>query len=284
MRKLSLFRKKSGLVLMGGGARGLAHIGVLEALQENGMDFDLVCGTSTGGIIGGLFSYGYSPKEIRKMALNFDYTKILRIPRISLFKNLNNLFEIIILSTYSRIFEKDEEDKVEEILKEVVQDTLIENLKVKFFCTAVDLVSGKEVIFDKGPLYKALRATMSYPFIFKPVNYNRMVLIDGGVLDNAPVIKAKEFGAKKVLVVDIHRGLKRESIKNLSSDISILKRIYDAMAEKLVEINLERADYILKINIEKDTFDFSKIEEVINIGKEKTLIELKKIKKEIFSI
>ncbi|MBC7195376.1 MAG: patatin-like phospholipase family protein, partial [Caldisericia bacterium] len=163
-------------------------------------------------------------------------------------------------------------------------DTLIENLKVKFFCTAVDLVSGKEVIFDKGPLYKALRATMSYPFIFKPVNYNRMVLVDGGVLDNAPVIKAKEFGAKKVLVVDIHRGLKRESIKNLSSDISILKRIYDAMAEKLVEINLERADYILKINIEKDTFDFSKIEEVINIGKEKTLIELKKIKKEIFSI
>ncbi len=270
---------------MGGGARGLAHIGVLEVLQENGINFDLVCGTSIGGIIGGLFSYGYSPKEIRKMAINFDYTKFLKFPRISLFKNLNNLFEVLILSTYSRIFEKDEEDKVEEILKEIFQDTLIENLKVKFFCTAVDLVSGKEVIFDKGPLYKALRATMSYPFVFKPLNYNnKMVLVDGGVLDNAPVIKAKEFGAKKVLVVDIHRGLKRENIKNLSSDISILKRIYDLMAEKLIEINLEKADYILKINIEKDTFDFSKIEDVINIGREKTLNELKKIKREIFSI
>jgi NTE family protein len=284
MRGLSFIRKKLGIVLMGGGARGLAHIGVLESLKENGINFDLVCGTSMGGIIGGLFAYGYSPEEIRKMALNFDYTKSLRIPKTSFLKNLNNLFEIIFLSTYSRIFEKEDEDKVEEILKEIVNDVLIENLKIKFFCTAVDLISGKEVIFDKGPLYKALRATMSYPFIFKPLNYNKMLLIDGGVLDNAPVIKAKEFGAKRVLVVDIHKGLKRESFKNLKSDISILKRIYDVMAEKLLEINLQEADYILKIGIEKDTFDFSKIEEVINIGKERTNLELKKIKKALFSI
>lgn len=280
---MSLFKRKIGLVLMGGGARGLAHIGVLEALVENGINFDLICGTSMGGIIGGLFAYGYSPKELKNMAINFDYSKLLKIPKIALFKNLNNIFEIILLSTYERFFEKkDEEDKVEEILKELTKDTLIENLKIRFFCTAVDLISGKEIIFDKGPLYKALRATMSYPFIFKPVNYNKMLLIDGGVIDNAPVIKAKEFGAKKVLVVDIHRGLKKENVKNLNSDLAILKRIYDIMAEKLIEINLNEANYILKINIEKNTFDFSNTQEIISLGKEKVLNEIKRIKKELF--
>lgn len=268
---------------MGGGARGLAHIGVLEALIENGINFDLICGTSMGGIIGGLFAYGYTPNEIKNMAINFDYSKLLKIPKISLFKNLNNIFEIILLSTYERLFEKkDEEDKVEEILKDLTNDALIENLKTRFFCTAVDLLSGKEIIFDKGPLYKALRATMSYPFIFKPVSYNRMLLVDGGVLDNAPVIKAKEFGAKKVLVVDIHRGLKRESIKNLNSDFAILKRIYNVMSEKLVEINLNKADYILKIDIEKNMFDFTNAQEIISLGKERTINEIKKIKRALF--
>lgn len=269
---------------MGGGARGLAHIGVLETLINNGIEFDLISGTSMGGIVGGLFAYGYTPKELKDMAINFDYSKLLKLPKISIFKNLNNVFEIILLSTYGRFFEKDEEDKVEEILRNLTNDALIENLKIKFFCTGVDLLSGKEVIFDKGPLYKALRATMSYPFIFKPVNYNKMLLVDGGVLDNAPVIKAKEFGAKKVLVVDIHRGLKKESIKNLNSDIAILKRIFDIMTEKLVEINLNEADYILKIDIEKNTFDFTNAQEIIEIGKEKTLNEIKKIKKALYSL
>lgn len=283
MKKFGLFKRKVGLVLMGGGARGLAHIGVLEALVESGINFDLVCGTSMGGIIGGLFAYGFTPQEIKDMAINFDYSKILKLTKLSIFKNLNNIFEIILLSTYERIFEKKEdEDKVEEILREVTKDALIENLKTRFFCTAVDLISGKEIVFDKGPLYKALRATMSYPFIFKPVNYNKMFLVDGGVLDNAPVIKAKELGVKKVLVVDIHRGLKRESLKNLNSDLAILKRIYDIMAEKLVEINLNEADYILKINVEKSTFGFSNTHEIISLGKERTKNEINKIKKALF--
>ncbi|MCX8094920.1 MAG: patatin-like phospholipase family protein [Caldisericia bacterium] len=283
MKKIGLFKRKIGIVLMGGGARGLAHIGVLEALINSGINFDLICGTSMGGIIGGLFALGYTPEEIKNMALNFDYSKILKLPRFSFIKNLNNIFEIIFLSTYGRLFEKEGEDKIEELLKEITKEEQIENLKIKFFCTAVDLLTGKEIIFDKGPLYKALRATMSYPFIFKPVSYNKMLLVDGGVLDNAPVIKAKEFGAKKILVVDIHRGLKKESIKNLNSDLSILKRIYDVMTEKLVEINLEKADYVLKIDIEKSTFDFTNTQEIIEKGKEKTLSEIKKIKKILFS-
>lgn len=284
MAKFAFLKRRIGIVLMGGGARGLAHIGVLDALTKSGINFDLVCGTSMGGIIAGLFAYGYSPDEMKNMAINFDYSKLLKLPKFSIFKNLNNLFEIILISTYGRIFEKEEEDKIEEILKELVNDALIENLKIKFFTTAVDLISGKEIIFDKGPLYKALRATMSYPFLFKPLNYNKMLLIDGGVVDNVPVIKAKEFGAKKVLAVDIHKGLKRESLKSLNSDISILKRMYDIMAEKLVEINLNRADYVLKIEIDRNTFDFSNPIEVIEKGKEKTLNEIKKIKKVLYSI
>lgn len=282
MKNFLIFKKKIrlGVVLLGGGVRALAHIGFLKSLKENNIKIDLICGTSMGGIIAGLFAYGYEPEKIEEMALNFDYKSLLLVPKTASFFKTKNLYELIFLLSITRLIKKEEEDKVEAILKNLTKEELIENLKTKFFCIAGDLLSGKEVIFDKGPLYKALRATMSYPFVFEPLYYNKMLLIDGGVVDNAPVIMAKKFGAEKVVVVDIHRPIKKEKREKFKNELNILKRIFEMMSEKLVEINLSMADYILRIDINKDTFDFSNISEVINIGKQKSdekILEIKRV-------
>jgi len=282
MKKISFFKRKinNGVVLLGGGARGLAHIGFLQSLKENKIKIDLICGTSMGGIVGGLYAYGYEPQELKEMAINFDYKSLMNLPKIPFNIKTKNIFELIVLTSYSKIVKKDEEeDKIENILKSLTKEESIENLKTKFFCVAADLLSGKEVIFDRGPLYKALRATMSYPFIFEPVYYNKMLLIDGGVVDNAPVLLAKKFGSQKIIAVDIHIPIKREKKDKLQNDFTKLKRIFEMMSEKLVDINLSMADYVLKIDIEKETFDFSETEEIIKIGKEKTDEKISEIKK-----
>lgn len=281
MKKISFLKRKinNAVVLLGGGARGLAHIGFLESLKENKIKIDLICGTSMGGIVGGLYAYGYEPEKLKEMAINFEYKTLLNLPKILLNIKTKNIFELLILTSYSKIIKKEGEDIVENILKKLTNEINIENLKTKFFCVALDLLSGKEVVFDKGPLYKALRATMSYPFIFEPLYYDKMVLVDGGVVDNAPVLLARKFGAKKIVAVDIHIPIKKERIDKLKNDLIKFKRIFEAMSEKLVEINLSMADYVLKIDIKKETFDFSEIEKIIMLGKEKTDQKIKDIKR-----
>lgn len=281
MKRISIFKRKinNAVVLLGGGARGLAHIGFLQSLKENKIKIDLICGTSMGGIVGGLYAYGYEPEKLQEMVMNFDYKSFMNLIKIPFNVKIKNIFELLILTSYSKLTKKDEEDKIENVLKSLTNETNIENLKTKFFCVAADLLSGKEVIFDKGPLYKALRATMSYPFVFEPVYYNKMLLVDGGFLDNAPVLVARDYGAQKILAVDIHIPIKRESRDKLQNDFNKLKRIFAMTTEKLLEINLSKADYVLKIDVQRDTFDFSEPSEIIKIGKDKTDEKISEIKK-----
>lgn len=281
MKGISFFKRKinNAVVLLGGGARGLAHIGFLHSLKENKIKIDLICGTSMGGIVGGLYAYGYEPEKLEEMVMNFDYKSFMNGLKIPLNVKIKSIFELLILTSYSKLTKKDEEDKIENVLKSLTNETNIENLKTKFFCVAADLLSGKEVIFDKGPLYKALRATMSYPFVFEPVYYNKMLLVDGGFLDNAPVLVARDYGAQKILAVDIHIPIKRESKDKLQNDFNKLKRIFAMTTEKLLEINLSKADYVLKIDVQRDTFDFSEPSEIIKIGKNKTDEKISEIKK-----
>ena len=281
MKRISIFKRKinNAVVLLGGGARGLAHIGFLQSLKENKIKIDLICGTSMGGIVGGLYAYGYEPEKLQEMVMNFDYKSFMSGLKIPFNVKIKSIFELLILTSYSKLTKKDEEDKIENVLKSLTNEKHIENLKTKFFCVAADLLSGKEVIFDKGPLYKALRATMSYPFVFEPVYYNKMLLVDGGFLDNAPVLVARDYGAQKILAVDIHIPIKRESRDKLQNDFNKLKRIFAMTTEKLLEINLSKADYVLKIDVQRDTFDFSEPSEIIKIGKDKTDEKISEIKK-----
>jgi NTE family protein len=181
--------------------------------------------------------------------------------RRNLFKRPKNLFEYIMLSDYkNRFFSKmglAKEDAIETYLKSCVGDVRIEDLPIKFVCNAVDLVSGKEVLFAEGSLAKALRATMSLPLVFAPVRMRGMLLLDGGVLNSAPVEAAGKAGAEVTVLVDIHRPIKKMSPEKLKNTFQVVQRMIDVAWAASFEERARHADFVLRVPVDLGTLDFS---------------------------
>jgi NTE family protein len=158
---------KIGLVLSGGGARGFAHLGVIQALNESGIYPDVISGTSAGAIAGALYADGYSPREIMKLMntkSSFDYFSPT-VPRGGLLK----------ISGVIRI------------LKGSLRAGTFEELKIPLYVTATDLNNGKAVYFSSGDLLRAVIASSSIPVLFRPLIIDDIQYVDGGVLDNLPI-------------------------------------------------------------------------------------------------
>lgn len=160
-------RYNTGLVLSGGGARGFAHLGVLQALNESGIFPDVISGTSAGAIAGVLYADGYKPKEILGMLHTGSRLDFMRptLPR-------NGLLQI---------------SGIEKILSANLRATTFEELKIPLFVTATDLNHGKAIYFSEGKLLTAVIASASIPVLFNPIIINDIHYVDGGVLDNMPV-------------------------------------------------------------------------------------------------
>jgi NTE family protein len=164
---MSAKQYKIGLVLSGGGARGFAHLGVIEALNETGIYPDVISGTSAGAIIGVLYADGYSPKEILNLMNTSSRLDFMRpaLPREGLLQ-INGIIKILKTSLRSKNFE---------------------DLKIPLFVTATDLNNGKAVYFSEGNLYDPIVASASIPVLFQPVKIEGISYVDGGVLDNLPL-------------------------------------------------------------------------------------------------
>jgi NTE family protein len=266
-------RETWALVLMGGGARGLAHIGVLAVLEENGLVPDIVAGTSMGAIVGGLYAAGLSAAELREIACGLNLNKYFDKSAASRrFKSPKGFFEYLMLTDQRyRMFKKvglDKGDVVEEYIQKLTGDVRIESLPIKFVCPAADLLSGKEVLFERGKLHRALRASMSLPILFSPVRAKDMLLVDGGVLDNAPVEAAKKAGASVTVLVDVHRHLRKMTPGRLRRAPQIIQRTLDMAGAAAVEGLVGRADVVLRVPLDIDTLDFSEPEKIIQAGEE----------------
>jgi len=269
---------------MGGGARGLVHIGILDVFHENGLIPNIIVGTSMGGIVGGLYARGFSPLKLKVTAddLSFDnFLEKIKLP--SNLKTPKTMRDYLIIKNYrDQLLKKmglDREDSIERYLKTLVGDILIEDLPIQFACNAVDLISGREIVFETGPLYKALRATMSLPLIFEPVKHEGMLLVDGGFIDNAPVDTARRLGAHTTILVDIHRRLKRVPVTKIKNTFVLIQRLMEIMSNSAIEEKIKKADHILRIKVDIDSLDFSDTEKIINIGKAGTMKNLTGIKK-----
>jgi NTE family protein len=280
-------KKKSwALVLMGGGARGLAHVGVLRVLEKNGLVPDVIAGTSMGAIVGGLFAAGLSGAKLTEMlgGLVLDNT-VDKPARRNLFKRPKNLFEYVMLSDYkNRFFSKmglGKEDAIETYLKSCVGDARIEDLPIKFVCNAVDLVSGKEVLFTEGSLAKALRATMSLPLVFAPVRMRGMLLLDGGVLNSAPVEAAEKAGAQVTVLVDIHRPLKKMAPEKIKNTFQVVQRMIDVAWAASFEERARHADFVLRVPVDLGTLDFSEPRRIAMRGERVAAANLQHIEKAI---
>ncbi|GAP14665.1 predicted esterase of the alpha-beta hydrolase superfamily [Longilinea arvoryzae] len=181
--------KKIGLALSGGGARGLAHIGVLKVLEKAGIPISLLAGTSMGGLVAVTYAAGFSPAEIEDRALRFSH--------------LREFMKLVDLTPQRRGLL--EGQKVRNYIREWLGERLtFADLKIPTTLTAVDLLTGSEILLSSGSVLPAVYATIAVPGIFKPVLDDGRILVDGGVLDNLPIQLVKQAGADCVIAVDVH--------------------------------------------------------------------------------
>ncbi len=270
---------------MGGGSRGLAHIGILNVLQKNGLTPDIIVGTSMGAVIGGLFASGISPTKLKEIANDFNLNNFIERPNLPFLskKSQISILDFLMLESYkSRLLKKlglNREDKMEAYLRNLIGEVCIEELHVKFACNAVDLISGREIIFENGKLYKALRATMSLPILFEPTKIDHMLLLDGGVLNNAPVGIARNLGAHKVILVDIHKDIKEVPTEEIKNTFQLLHRMVEAMVAYTTEDKIKRADLVIRIDLEMDALDYSDYLRIVETGENIGNENIDKIKK-----
>ncbi len=213
-------RKKVGLVLSGGGAKGVAHIGVIKVLEEAGIPIDYIAGTSMGAIVGGLYSIGYTSHELDSLVRNQDWLVLLS-DRIA--RNEKLLSEKEVSDTYLLSVALDFKKKftipsgvlagqsVLNLLNEMTigyhdESLDFNSMPIPFACVAYDMVTGSPVVFRSGNLPTAIRASMSIPGAFAPVQKDGMVLVDGGIYNNFPADIVKEMGAEIIIGVDLADG------------------------------------------------------------------------------
>lgn len=178
-----------GLVLSGGGAKGIAHLGVFRALEESGIPIDKVGGTSIGAVFGGLIARGLNSNDIRSQTRKMFLT------------NPTPLQDYNLLPFVSLLRGK----RLDKMLKEVFRDIKIEDLWLPFFCVASDLINREPVIFKSGLQADAIRSSLSLPAIFPPVVYNNSLLVDGGVSNNFPIDFMADAGADKIIGVYLNQ-------------------------------------------------------------------------------
>lgn len=177
------------LVLSGGGARGIAHLGVIEELERRGYEIASVAGTSMGALVGGVYADD-AMLPFKKWMLSLDKLKIFSLVDFT-------------LSRQGMV----RGDKVFNKMKDFIPDTPIENLRIPYVAVAVDLISKKEVVFREGSLFDAIRASVSIPSVFTPVRTSDGLLVDGGVLNNIPVNHAIRVPGDLLVVVNVNSSI-----------------------------------------------------------------------------
>ncbi len=277
--------KKISLVLSGGGARGIAHIGVIEELENQGFEIHSIAGTSMGALVGGIYAVG-KIQEYKNW--------ICKLDKLEVFKLIDFTFSKHGLIKGDRVFNK---------MKEFIPDTNIEDLKIHYTATATDLLNKKEVVFTKGSIYEAIRASIAIPTVFTPVKKENMLFVDGGVTNNIPINHAKRTKNDLLVVSYVNadtliykpeafkKDKKKKSIylervnefkthfnkiypKDKNKKLgyfNILNKTVEMMMNKLAMLSIEKFPPDILINISRNscgTFDFYKAEELIEIGRD----------------
>lgn len=281
---------KFGLALGGGGARGLAHIGVLKVLDSEGIKLNFITGCSMGAIIGGLYAYFGSAKEVeifirdliehpKFIELGIDrLNKKIKKPDKNYFEQFIDYIEVRFQALKSLNSHSYFDEEATKEIYTIFPDVQIENLQIKFSAIATDLLSGEEINFTKGNLRDIIRASSAIPGIFPPVKCENYFLVDGSASESVPAGKVREIGADRVLAVDVTRNLKVvEEPKNI---FEILFRTEDISSYHLSILRLREADLVIRPQIKQLTWaDYDKIDEIISGGEIITKAYLNDIKK-----
>lgn len=271
--------KKWALVLAGGGGKGIAHVGVLKALEELGYFPSLVAGTSMGAVMGACFCCGMTSLDIHQFLIRFDLKDYINIKTIQLpgTGGINKVYQVgQVLKNFMFTPGIDSGDKIEQLLFQLTEGRSFLDLNIPFICNAVDLISGKNHIFSEGLVAEAIRASLSLPGIFVPKQIDAHYFVDGGIYDNLLVYPARKAGYRRILSVslDPEGELSPDQLKSGVDVIAASMMINESHRRKKMS-----SLSCLNINAWPGTpiSDFAKIEEKIEIGYERTMNRRDKI-------
>lgn len=276
-------RPKIGLVLSGGAARGLSHIGVLKALEEQGVRIDAIAGTSMGAVIGGLYASGYSIAELEKLATTLDWQQALSDapPRKDVpFRRKQDDRDFLVKQKLS--FRDDgslglplgviQGQNLSLLLESKLAHTAdirdFDKLPIPFRAVATDITTGEKVIFRRGHLPQVIRASMSIPAVFAPVELDGRLLVDGGMTDNIPLDVVRDMGVDLAIVVDIGTPLRNR--KQLATVVDVLNQSITLMTRRNSEeqlASLRREDILVQPPLASfGVTDFGRAQDMIDAG------------------
>ena len=247
-----------GLALGGGAAKGFAHVGVIRALEENGIKAQIVTGTSAGSLVGSLYAYGYTPDQLQQISYQLDELNLADFTFSS-----NGVIK---------------GNRLQQFVNGQVKNTPLQKLSRKFTAVATDLDSGQSIGFNTGDTGIAVRASCSIPNVFMPVAMNGHRYVDGGLSAPVPVSYARKAGANFVIAVDITAKPKQGSngfLANFDQTINIL-------SIKLLHEQLKQADIVISPDISQlSSFGFDKKQQAIDLGYKAAMAQMPLIKQKI---
>ncbi|WP_338377559.1 patatin-like phospholipase family protein [uncultured Flavobacterium sp.] len=284
----SIQKPKIGLVLSGGGAKGLAHIGVLKIIDSLNIKIDYIGGTSMGAIIGGLYASGYSGKELEYAFSQMDVDKLIQdfVPRSSKGFNQKRNDELYSLTLPFKNLKISSPrglskgmynfNTLSRLTYHVKDIKDFSQLPIPFFCVATNIETGEEVLLKKGTLAEAIIASGALPTLYNPIEIDGKLLVDGGVKNNYPVEELKRLGADIIIGVDVQEGLKDRL--DLQSVTSVLMQISNFNTIEKMKSKILLTDVYIKPDVKgMSVLSFDKSNLIINKGEEASRNEIEKL-------
>lgn len=277
-----------GIALAGGGIRGIAHAGVLKALEESGIEIDAIGGTSAGSIVAALYAMGYKPYYIYVLFKKYAQ-EIINIGNAPIINGIGNFIKCKKIGI-SGLNDGTALEKMCNELASRKKVKVIGDIKMPLVIPAVDIAEAKEYIFTNcAPrdnikddyiteieIGKAVRASSSFPAVFCPCEFKNHMFMDGGALDNIPILPLKGIYNKKVIAVNFAA----DPVETNSDVMDILMRTIDIMGNKISEKGLEQSDFVLTVSTDKaGLFDVEKLDKCYKFGYDAVLKNLPQIKK-----
>lgn len=280
--------KKIGLVLGGGGARGLAHVGVLQALEKANIQIDILVGCSFGALIGGLYAQHPDAEMVYERLYKFMYSDAFKnlglemvrkrsIPSDDTLRQLTrNIKDWVMLNVLAKRISILKQRRLLDVVSSLIDDREFADYPLTFACNATDIVSGKPVLFHRGKVRPAIAASMTIPGFFPPMEINGQMLVDGAVTANLPIAFARQLGAEFIIAVDIHPHLHPEN--DFRNVIDVILRTNTITANTLSEATLKGADILIQPPVkEYYWYEFDRYKEIIQAGEAATNMALPEI-------
>jgi len=283
-------KKRVGLALGGGGARGLAHIGVLRVLEKEEIPIDLIAGTSIGALVGGAYASGSSSDELQKKAEEYLNSDEFRSSTIRAFEAAHAKGEISLahkIETYLRnhfymiqaMFKPGilSNEDFQATIDYFIPDIQIEETRIPFRAVATDLVTGEEITFSEGSLRQAVMASCAVPGAIMPLKEGERLLSDGGIICRVPGSVARQEGADIVIAVVVDRGIGSEELRTV---MDVYFRVSEIMGERLKQFELSVADVVILPEVgETHWTSFSQALNLIDEGEKATKEKLGEIRR-----